>query len=75
MADYSLHGLVSSTELPNKEGVVEIHTTSLSILLLRQWGVLLLLLLSCRLEGSASDLKWHGDVCDGHRLAGFVNCD
>jgi len=34
-----------------------------------------LLLLSCILEGSISVLKWHGDIYDGNRLAGFIDCD
>lgn len=54
---------------------IKVHTTPLLILLLQQWDVLIFLLVPCCLEGSASVFICHGDVYDGHILAGFIYCD
>jgi len=48
VTDYSLRVLVLATELPDIEGI-EVHITPLLILLLQQWGVLLM---PCCLEGT-----------------------
>jgi len=74
VADYFLHVLVPATELPGNEGV-KVHTTPLVILLLQQWGVLLLHLVPCCLKVSQSVLICHGDFYDGRLLAGFINCE
>ena len=74
MVSYSLISWVPSTKRTNNEGI-EKYTISLSSVVLRQRGIFLLLFLSCSLEGSITVLKWHGDVYNGHRLTGFVDCD